>query len=149
MKYDYFIAGRWRNREQVEHVLKSIRQKGKTAYCFVENSYKGDDIHIETHDTADVESFMSQLETTKDWWDNPTFRKIFEADMQALKSSDNLILVLPGGLSCHMELGAAYGMGKKCFGVGKPEKHETLYLMFDAIYPSVEALTESQIEVTV
>jgi len=50
------------------------------------------------------------------------------------------LLVLPAGTSGHIEAGVAYGMGKKCFAFGKPEKTETLYQIFDEIFPNIEAL---------
>jgi len=60
--------------------------------------------------------------------------------MKALKDSDALVLVFPAGLSAHMELGAAYGMGKKCYGLGAPEKPETLYKMFDGLFQTTTEL---------
>jgi hypothetical protein len=62
--------------------------------------------------------------------------------MGALKSSAALVLVFPVGFSGHMELGAAYGMGKPCYGVGEPSKPETLYLMLDEIFPDKTSFQE-------
>ena len=73
---------------------------------------------------------------------DPLVRKIFDIDITAERQSDNFILVLPAGISGHVEAGAAYGMGKKCYAVGKPEKTETLYLIFDEIFPDVETLKD-------
>ena len=137
MKYDYFIAGRWRNRKKIEEVMNALRAAGKSVYCFIENSYEGDGIKYDISPDANVEEMMSSTENLKDWKTNPTFRKIFETDMEAERSSREFIAVFPIGYSAHMELGAAYGMGKKCFGIGEPEKAETLYLMFDQIFPDV------------
>jgi hypothetical protein len=39
-----------------------------------------------------------------------------------------------------MEAGASYGMGKKCYAVGVPEKTETLYSIFDEIFPDIDSL---------
>lgn len=148
MKHDYFIGGRWRNHEMIREILQAVRAAGKTAYYFVENSYQGDGINLDANN-GDVEKFMRNLETIKDWQTNPTFRKIFERDMNGIRESREVIIVLPAGLSAHMELGAAYGMGKKCYGIGQPEKYETLYLMFDEIYPTAEAFLEAQVRQTV
>lgn len=149
MKYDYFIGGRWRNREAVEHVLQSIRDAGKTAYCFIENEYHADGINIDTSKGSNVEAFMQNLETIEDWQTNPTFRKIFENDMNGIREAKETIIVFPAGLSAHMELGAAYGMGKKCYGIGQPDKYETLYLMTDKMYPNIEEFISEKIGVTV
>jgi hypothetical protein len=147
MKYDYFIAGRWRNRQQVENVMNSLRSEGKKVYCFIENTYDGDGIKFETKPGADVESMMGAIENLNDWQANPTFRKIFENDIAAERNSEAVIVVFPAGFSAHMELGAAYGMGKKCYGIGKPEKAETLYLMFDEIFPTLEDFIENHVKV--
>lgn len=149
IKYDFYIAGRWRNHDAIRKLLNAVRAKGMTANCFIENAYHGDDVLIETHQNADADSFMSQLEKLPDWRTNPTFRRIFETDMKGLKESREFILVLPAGLSAHMELGVAYGLGKKCYGIGKPEKHETLYLMFDQIFPDIRSFLNSRAGVRV
>lgn len=149
MKYDYFIGGRWRNREAVEHVLKTIQDAGKTAYCFIENAYDSDGIIIDTTPGSDVETFMQNLESTPDWRTNPTFKQIFDNDMNGIRNAKEALFVFPAGLSAHMELGAAYGMGKKCYGIGKLDKHETLYLMMDEIYDDIETFVSQKIGVTV
>lgn len=133
--YDYIVVGRWRNRDKVNEVVQVLRQAGKKVYCFTDNVYEGDGITFETHNQADPEAMMQQFEATEDWQTNPTFRKIFETDMQGLRDSERLVLVFPAGLAAHMEFGAAYGMSKKCYAIGAPEKVETLYLMFDKIFP--------------
>lgn len=137
-KYDYFIAGRWRNHKAVREVLSRLRNEGKSAYCFIENAYAGDGIVIDTK-PKDVHQMMSQLETVDDWATNATFRKIYENDMNGLKNAKEFILVFPAGLSAHMELGVAFGLGKKCYGIGQPDKYETLYLMLEHIYPDADS----------
>lgn len=138
MKYDYFVGGRWRNHEEIQKLLDALRSAGKKVYCFLDNSYVGDGIDLNARDRGNVENFMRELETTKDWQTNPTFRQIFENDMNGIRGAKEAIFVFPAGLSAHMELGAAYGMGKKCYGIGNIEKHETLYLMMENIYDDVE-----------
>jgi len=141
MNYDYFIAGRTRNRKAIQAVLKQIRDEGKTAYCFIENKYDGDGIHFDP-DSPRPEAEMAAFEALADWQTNPTFRKIYEDDMNALKNSDKFVIIFPAGLSAHMELGAAYGLGKKCYAVGEAEKPESLYLMLDEIFPDTATLLE-------
>ncbi len=144
MRYDYFVAGRWRNHKNIRKALKTIRNSDKTAYCFIDNAYDGDGVWIDTAQNADVESFMKNLETTENWQNNPTFRKIYENDMDGLRNSKEMILVFPAGLSGHMELGVAFGMGKKCYGIGKPEKYETLYLMLEDIFPDIQTFLKQK-----
>jgi hypothetical protein len=142
MKYDYIVVGRARNTDQCNAVAKALRSKGKTVYCFTENSYDGDGIKIHGTNDTNYEAAIKTLENVADWQNNPTFRQVYENDMTALQNAERLVLVFPAGLSAHMELGAAFGMGKKCYGVGAPEKNETLYLMFDRIFPDIETMTK-------
>lgn len=134
--YDFFIAGRWRNKDNIKPVLDVVRASGKTSYCFIENEYKGETIEFKIDSDPDV--FMKQSEAMSQ--DDPLIRQIFEVDITAEKESDNFLLVLPAGIAGHIEAGVAYGMGKKCYAIGKPEKTETLYCVFDEIFPDIKSL---------
>lgn len=149
MKYDYFIGGRWRNRDAIQQVLDAVRASGKTAYCFIENSWDDESFAIDasTSTQDDIETFMQSLEKMPDWQTNPTFKAIFEKDMEGLRAGAETIIVFPAGLAAHMELGAAYGLGKKCYGIGAPEKNETLYLMFDELYPDLQSFIDARLGV--
>jgi hypothetical protein len=72
--------------------------------------------------------------------DDDFIKHIFQNDMQAQRDSDNFLLVLPAGISAHIEAGASYGMGKKCYALGIPEKTETLYGVFNEIFSDLESL---------
>jgi hypothetical protein len=141
-RYDFFIAGRWRNYPEVKKVLDSVRAHNKTVYCFIENLYEGSKVEFK-HD-ASIESIMQKLESLPR--DDDFIKHIFENDMQAQRDSDNFLLVLPAGISGHVEAGASYGMGKKSYAVGIPEKTETLYSIFDEIFPDLQSL-ENWLEV--
>ncbi len=141
--YDYFIAGRWRNRDAIRKVLDAVRASGRTAYCFIEHPYDGDGIKFDTSPDSDPEHMMAQFEALSSWQTSPTVRAIFEKDMQGLRDAGALLLVFPAGLAAHMELGAAYGMGKQCYAIGTPEKPETLYMILDGIYPTTSAFLEA------
>lgn len=140
-RYDFFIAGRWRNYAEVKKVLDLVRANGNSAYCFIENLYEGS--KIEFRQDESIESIMQKLESLPK--DDEFIKHIFENDMQAQRNSDNFLLVLPAGISGHVEAGASYGMGKKCFAIGVPEKTETLYGIFDEIFPDIQSL-ESWLE---
>jgi hypothetical protein len=137
-KYDFFIAGRWRNYAEVKKVLDLVRAHNKTAYCFIENLYEGSKVEFK-HD-ASIESIMQKLESLPK--DDEFIKHIFKNDMQAQRDSDNFLLVLPAGISGHVEAGASYGMGKRCYAIGIPEKTETLYSIFDEIFPDVNSLED-------
>jgi hypothetical protein len=135
-EHEFFIAGRWRNKDNIRQVLDTVRASGRTAYCFIENEYSGEAVEFKADD--DPEVFMKQFEAMPQ--DNPLTRKIFQADMAAERAADIFLLVLPAGIAGHIEAGVAYGMGKKCYAVGQTEKTETLYNIFDQIFPDVAAL---------
>jgi hypothetical protein len=134
-KYDFFIAGRWRNYPEVKKALDLVRANGKSAYCFIENLYQGS--KVEFRQDSSIEGIMKKLESLPT--DDDFIKHIFENDMQAQRDSENFVLVLPAGISGHVEAGAAYGMGKKCFAIGIPEKTETLYSIFNEIFPDLES----------
>lgn len=136
MHYNYFVASRWRNRDEVFALVNTIRAKGKSVYNFMEN----DPYHSSDEDPEEV---MKGFEATEDWKNTPMMKDIFFKDMEALKASDAVILLLPAGKSAHIEIGAAYGMKKRTILVGEQKEAESLYLIFDEDYPTIEAFIQS------
>lgn len=132
-KYDFFIAGRWRNKDNVKLVLDMVRDYGKSAYCFLENDYRGEIVELRMDE--DPEVFMAELENLPQ--DHPFIQKIFDIDMKAEKDSNTFLLVFPAGIAAHIEAGVAYGLGKRCIAIGTLEKTETLYNIFDKIFPTI------------
>lgn len=140
MRYDFFLAGRFRNKENILALLEMMRAKGKRVYCFLET----EESHTYVGDLdCDPEAAMKQFEATQDWWHDPKVRAVHERDMHALRVSERFVLLLPAGKSGHMEAGAAYGMGKECFVVGEQKEAETLYLCFTGHFDTVEAFVEN------
>lgn len=133
--YDFFIAGRWRNYSQVKRILDLVRSSGKTAYCFIENLYAGEQVDFSAGDIEDNMRRLEALDIGDDF-----VNKVFGKDMTALKHSDNFLLVLPAGISGHIEAGTAYGLDKNCYAIGQPEKTETLYRIFDRIFPTQQSI---------
>lgn len=131
-KYDFFIAGRWRNYLDIRSIVDLVRAHGSTAYCFIDNQYEDAEVTFSPDDS--IEANMQKLESLPG--DDELVQRIFDNDMQALRASENFILVLPAGISGHVEAGAAYGMGKTCYAIGVPDKTETLYGIFDTIFPN-------------
>lgn len=133
MHYDFFIASRFRNKQSVLDLTKKLRQKEKTVYCFVE----------EYDDSQTPEEYMQTFESIPNWREDESVNAMFEKDMRALRDSDSLILLLPAGKSAHVEAGAAYGMGKKCIVIGEQKEAESLYLIFDMFYSTIDEFVES------
>ena len=135
VKYQYFIASRWRNRDKVLELVKQLRERNKTVFSFFEGSKKVFSIF---DSKLDPESVMKKFESTKKWQKDQRVRKIFEKDVEGLKKAKVLILLLPAGKSAHIEAGVAYGLGKKCILIGDQKEAESLYFIFDEIYPSID-----------
>lgn len=131
MKYNYFVSGRWRNRDNVLDLTYKIREKGFTVYCFLEAPHS-----IDRKDD-DPEKSMQEFEKL-DWRNDPYVKEVFQNDMDGEKNSDAFIMLQPAGKSCHIEAGVAYGLGKKCILIGKQKEAESLYLIFTEHYDTVD-----------
>ena len=134
--YDFFVAGRWRNKDAVVALAKGIRACGYTTYCFLESAHNADkqEVHPDEH--------MDHFEKL-DWKSDPYVRQVFEEDMAAERASDTFVVLLPIGKSCHIEAGVAYGLGKKCIAIGEQKEAESLYLIFHETYDTVEDFLRS------
>ena len=133
MKTNYMVIGRTRNSENILRLVKGIEDKGFSCYNFLSKPC--------TPESADLpwEEQMNILESHEDFWNDVNHRNHFEADMDALKNSETIILLLPAGMAAHMEAGVAFGLNKKLIMVGQVEKPETLYLMFNERYSDIES----------
>src|SRR3989338_5135293 len=129
---NYTIVSRFRNKDAVLHLIEELKKRGKTCYNFCEMPADPN------NPLGDAEEQMKVFELEKDFLANPYYRKIFERDLNGLKHAQAVILLLPAGTSAHIEIGIAYGLGKKCILIGKPLKPETLYLLFDEYHERVE-----------
>lgn len=86
---------------------------------------------------------MHDFENISDWRTNPEVKKVFDVDMDALKASAHVVLLLPAGKSAHIEAGVAYGLGKKLSVIGEQKEAESLYLIFGSFYESIDAFVSS------
>ncbi len=78
-------------------------------------------------------------EALQNWENNPNIKQIFESELQGLKNSDMVILLLPAGHSSLIEAGIGYGAGKRIVIIGEVEKPEVFYLICEKIYPDLES----------
>lgn len=125
---EYTVLSKFRNKEQVEYLVKKIREKGKTCYnfCDIPADSKNPNKHPEKQ--------MKNFEKTKDFFNDEYFKFIFEKDLAGLKNSKKVIVLFPAGNSVHIEMGIAFGLDKKLILIGKLEKPESLYLIFQERY---------------
>lgn len=131
MQYDFFVSGRWRNRDSVLDLTHRIRDKGYSVYCFLEASHSIARVH------NDPEEDMQNFEKL-DWRNDPYVREVFKNDMEGERNSKTFVMLLPVGKSCHIEAGVAYGLGKQCILIGEQKEAESLYLIFTKQFDTVE-----------
>lgn len=126
--YDFFIAGRCRNREKILEICDIFDSLNISYYCFLKNEQSHKETGLDINDKALADKF-EKMNLQSD-----TVKTIFRYDMEGLKNSNNLLLVLPAGKSAHIESGVAYGLGKKCYAIGEYDVTDSLYLIFDKIF---------------
>ena len=137
-KYEFFIAGRTRNKEEILEVCKIFDSLDISYYCFLKNEKSHSEAGLDINENP--EKLMQNFESMS--LDNEAVRTIFEHDIEAEKMSKNFLLVLPAGKSAHIEAGIAYGLGKRCYAVGEYDVTDSLYLIFDKIFNNKKELTE-------
>ena len=136
-KYEFFIAGRTRNKECILKICDLFDKHGVSYYCFLKNQ---DTFNSFGTEAKDMEEKMEVFENLG--LKSPVVLNIFEQDLANEKASRNLLLVLPAGKSAHIESGIAYGMGKKCYAIGEFDATDSLYNIFENIFASAGELEE-------
>ena len=129
---NYTVLAKYRNKQQVEFLISQIRKKGKTCYSFLDNPADAN------NPEASAEKQMMALENVKNFYDDEHFKYLFKSDLDGLKDAEKVIVLLPAGNATHIEAGIAYGLGKKLILIGEAEKPETLYLIFEERYKTIE-----------
>lgn len=135
-KYEFFIAGRARNKENILKICDLFDKYHISYYCFLKNEKDwgyGNSNQTPEERQKEFESLSLKSDVVL---------RLFENDMNGEKSSKNLLLVLPAGKAAHMESGIAYGLGKKCYAIGEYEATDTLYNIFEEIFTDENELEE-------
>lgn len=135
-KYDFFIAGRARNEENILKICELFDKYNISYYCFLKNDERylygtPDQTPEEKQATFESLSLKSDI-----------VLELFNNDLNGEKNSENFLLVLPAGKASHIEAGIAYGLGKRCYAIGEYEATDTLYNIFDTIFESTNDLDE-------
>lgn len=132
-----YVASSWRNPYQPE-VVRALRNAGHEVYDF-RNPKPGD-------------SGFHWSEIDPEWqrWSPEQYGRAlmhplavagFESDMEALRSAEAVVLVLPCGRSAHLELGWACGAGKRsAVLMVQREEPELMYRMVDILCYCVGAV---------
>lgn len=135
-KYDFFIAGRARNKENILEICDLFDKYEISYYCFL----KYEDNWGYGNKGQTPEERQKEFESL-DLKDDIVLN-LFNSDMKGEKNSKNLLLVLPAGKAAHIEAGIAYGLGKKCYAIGEYGATDTLYNIFDTIFKDKTELEE-------
>lgn len=133
-KYEFFIAGRARNKENILRICDLFDKYNVSYYCFLKNE---DDWGYGSKDNTPEEN---QKEFEALGLKSDIVLNLFHTDLEGEKNSDNLLLVLPAGKAAHIESGIAYGLGKKCYAIGEYEQTDTLYNIFEEIFDDEDEL---------
>ena len=135
-KYEFFIAGRARNKENILKICDLFDKYKVSYYCFLKNEEDwgyGNKNQTPEEKQKEFESLNLKSDIVLN---------LFHNDLEGEKSSKNLLLVLPAGKAAHIESGIAYGLGKKCYAIGEYEATDTLYNIFDEIFSNETELEE-------
>jgi hypothetical protein len=134
--YEFFIAGRARNRENILKICNIFDKYNISYYCFIKNENKwGFGNENQTIEEKQREFELLNLKSD-------AVLNLFKTDLEGEKSLKNLLLVLPAGKAAHIESGIAYGLGKKCYAIGEYEATDSLYNIFEKIFKNETELEE-------
>ncbi|OGI28660.1 MAG: hypothetical protein A2288_00765 [Candidatus Moranbacteria bacterium RIFOXYA12_FULL_44_15] len=129
---DYTVLSKFRNKENCEYLVNELKKRGKTCYNFC--STPADPDNPDGH----PEDQMKAFENVQNFFEDKHFKKVFKEDLDGLRNAEKVIMLLPAGNSVHIEAGIAYGLEKPLILIGKPEKPDSLYLIFKERYDTME-----------
>ncbi len=135
-KYEFFIAGRTRNKYNILKICDLFDKYNISYYCFLKDESNwgyGNENQTPEEKQKEFESLGLKSEIVLN---------LFHKDLDGEKNSKNLLLVLPAGKAGHIEAGIGYGLGKKCYAIGEYEATDTLYNIFDKIFENETELEE-------
>lgn len=135
-KYEFFIAGRARNKDNILKICDLFDKYKISYYCFL----KGEKDFGYGNNSQSAEERQEEFESLN--LKSDVVLNIFNNDMNGEKNSKNFLLVLPAGKSGHIEAGVAYGLGKKCYAIGEFDATDSLYNIFEEIFNNESELED-------
>ncbi|MCR4581363.1 MAG: hypothetical protein K5666_02500 [Bacilli bacterium] len=136
-KYEFFIAGKTRNKNNILKICDIFDKYNISYYCFLKNDDTMNSYGEEGQTEDEKMKVFENLGLKSD-----IVLNIFKQDLDNEKACKKLLLVLPAGKSGHIEAGIAYGMGKKCYAIGEFDATDSLYNIFENIFESEQQLEE-------
>ena len=135
--YEFFIAGRTRNKENILNICDIFDEYNISYYCFLKNEKSFETFGNKSQNIDEKQDEFEKLDLKDE-----VVLNIFKEDMEAERNSKNLLLVLPAGKSGHIEAGVAYGLNKKCYAMGEYDATDSLYNIFEKIFLNEQELRE-------
>ena len=136
-KYEFFIAGKTRNKDNILKICDLFDSYHISYYCFLKNDNTKDTYGNSNQTEEENMAVFESLDLKSD-----IVLNIFKEDLENEKASKNFLLVLPAGKSGHIEAGIAYGMGKTCYAIGEYDATDSLYNIFENIFNDENELAE-------
>ena len=131
----YFIASRWANMKNVQLLTENLTALGNHVFSFVTDS---------RNFIAKNEIGPSPFSKLKGKWQaNPELKAAYERDLEGLRESDAVILLLPAGKTSHLQAGIGFGLDKQMILIGEADTPETHYLIFEEWYSTIPAFIAS------
>ena len=136
-EYEFFIAGRTRNKDTILKICNIFDRHNVSYYCFLKNDETMNSYGNENQTNEEKMEEFEKLGLKSD-----IVLKLFNQDLEGERNSKNLLLVLPAGKAAHIESGIAYGLGRKCYAIGEYEATDTLYNIFETIFKDEKELED-------
>lgn len=136
-KYEFFIAGKTRNKENILRICDLFDRYNISYYCFIKNDSTMGSFGDKNLTPSEKMKVFESLDLKSE-----IVLNIFHEDLDSERASRNFLLVLPAGKSGHMEAGIAYGWGRKCYALGETEGTDSLYNIFEDIFKDEKELEE-------
>ncbi len=139
MSHRIYVASSWRN-VYYEGVVKALREVGHEVYDF-RNPPSGDEGFKWSCVSEDYMEWSPQ--EYREQLGHPKAVRQFGNDIEAMKSCDVCVLVLPCGRSAHTEAGWFAGSGRKVLAyIPERQEPELMYKLFDGICCTLDELIE-------
>ena len=136
-KYDFFIAGKTRNKDNILEICDIFDKYNISYYCFLKNDDTMNSYGEEGQTEEEKMQVFENLGLKSD-----IVLNIFNQDLDNEKASKNFLLVLPAVKSGHIEAVIAYGIGKKCYAIGEFDATDSLYNIFENIFENKQQLED-------
>lgn len=126
----YTIVSTEKNKKAVDHLALALKNRGYTAQTLC-------------NEHAHPEAHMKAFQALEQHCSNDPAHASFREGLDAILSSETVIFYLPAREAAHLEIGIAYGRGKRCVLIGTPEMNPSVYCLFKERYKNEEAFLES------